>query len=277
MEYAALGTIVFASMILPAIVWIVLMIKEKNRRIRQMILSLCGAVLYFVMQWGIKEKGLQWLYNHKSTTGIDMNQFSINHYFLNLFLVSLVGALFLYGVTGVLLRFVFKKNYSYRNIIFYGLGYCISEAVMLAGIRSIETIVAMVQKSEGVLSTSVTELFLSAYERILIMVIEIALLVILAYFVQKGHTVSGVAITVLCNTLFGFLPAFFLAFSTVQYLSLYSRTTALVMIYVFLSVSALTGIVILWNFRYSFTTEIVQKKRQKEKGIAGKKDCILKE
>lgn len=266
MEYVALCTIILVCIILPVIVLIGLLVKEKNNRVKNIIYAICGAFIYFIMQWGIKEKGLQWLYNNKKITGIDMMQFSSEHYMLNLFLTSFVGALFLYGVSSLLFRFVWKKNYSYENIIFFGIGYCMSEAIMLAGVRSIDTIILLIQGTEGELSTSVMELFLSSYERILIFIIEISLLVVLAYFVQKKHGVLGSFITIFCGTLVGFLPAFFIAFSTVQYLELYSRNVALIIIYVFLTVAAVAGVVILWNLLYVFQqVDCIEKKTKNKK------------
>lgn len=265
MEYFALGTIIFVCIILPVIVLIGLLVKEKNNKVKQMLYAVCGALVYFVMQWGIKEKGLQWLYNNKKTTGIDMNRFSSEHYMLNLFLISFVGALFLYGVSSILFKFIWKKNYSFQNVIFYGLGYCMTEAVMLAGIRSIDTIILLIKGTEGEMATSVMELFLSAYERVLVFVIEIALLVVLAFMIQKKQCVLGTVVTVFTGTLVGFLPAFFIAFSTVQYLELYSRNVALIIVYVFLSVTALTGCVILWNLsNYIEYKNCIEKKTKKE-------------
>lgn len=265
MEYVAFITIILACIVLPVIIFVVLMIKEKDSRIGQMIFFLSGVAVYFVMQWGLKEKGMQWLYNHKTVTGIDMNQFSSDHYLFSLFLIALIGALFLFGMSFVLFRFVFKRNYTFKNIIFYGLGYCMTEAVMLAGLRSIDTIVLRVQGIEGELSASIMELFLSAYERVLIMIIESALLLVLAYFIQKCHSVMGTVLTIFCGTLVGFLPAFFLAFSTSEFLDIYSRNVALIIIYVFLSAAGLTGTVLLWNFRYSFADKNCIKKKTKIK------------
>lgn len=265
MEYFALGTVILASIVIPLIGIIILLVKEKNSRIKQLGYLLCGAVIYLLMQWGIKEKGLQWLYNNKRITGIDMNAFSTNHYMLNLFLVALVGSVFLYGVSDIFFRFIRKRKYSARNILFFGFGYCMTEAVMLAGIRSIYTIIYMIKGEEGDLSTGVTELFLSAYERLLIFVVELALLMVLAYFVQKKHSFLGTAVTGFCGTLLGFLPAFFIAFSTTQFLEIYSRTTALIIVYVFLTAAAVTACIVLWSICPLLGKDCIEKKTQNKK------------
>ncbi|MGN0437664.1 MAG: hypothetical protein ACI4F4_04010 [Lachnospiraceae bacterium] len=260
MEYVALVTIIIACIVLPIILITVFLIKEEEGRIKQVIFLVSAVILYLVMQWGLKEKGLQWLYNHKHITGFDMMKFTSNHHLLHLFLVSLAGALFLYGVSCILFRFVWKRNYSFRNILYYSLGYCTCEACMLAGIRSIRTIIVCVKGTEGELASSVTELFLSSYERILIMMIQTALLVMLAYFIQKRHSMAGFMISLFVGTFVSFLPAFFILFSTAEFLELYSRTVALIIVYSFLTVAAITGIVIILNLIYAFETKNIQKK-----------------
>lgn len=251
MVYAALGSIIVTCIVLPFVIFLVTIIRDKESKLRQLIFFVTGVVVYFATQWGMKEKGLQWLFNNKKTTGFDMFSFMANHYFLYLAAVACSGALLLYVVSFLLFRFVFHRNYTVKNIFMYGLGFGMSESIMLAGMKSIYTLYEMKKGTEGEIGSGTMELFLSGYERLLFVFIHISLLIVLAYFIQKKQN-FGLLVTIFCETLAGFLPGFFIAFSTVNYLEIYSRTVALGIIYTILTLAVITGFIVIINLRYSF-------------------------
>ncbi len=259
MEYAALGTIVFVSVILPVIILAGMFYKSDNRNLKNGLLLITGVLHYLLLQWGIKEHGLQWMFRHAG-----LQEFMEKHYLLYLFLIALVGAIFLYVVSFLIFNFCVKRNYTMHHIILYGLSYCTCEAVFLSGITSINTIIQLVKGVDEQYTINISELFLSAYERVLIAILEIGILVALAFFIQNGKLVFGTVLSVFCGTLIGFLPGFFIAFSTKNFLEIYSRNVALILIYILLSFAAITSIVVIYSLRFSFR-EKPAKKIQKNK------------
>ena len=97
------------------------------------------------------------------------------------------------------------------------------------------------------------ELFLSGYERILIMLIDITILVIFAYFINQNASVKGSIIAIFCQTMLAFLPGFFIAFTLKNYYEVYDRSMALILIYVVLTTAGITSDVVLNSLKYSFS------------------------
>ena len=58
MEYFALGTVILASIVIPLIGIIILLVKEKNSRIWHLGYLLCGAVIYLFDAVGNQGKGI---------------------------------------------------------------------------------------------------------------------------------------------------------------------------------------------------------------------------
>lgn len=254
MEYVALGTIVFVSIILPVIIMAGILWKLKENGLRNGLLILTGVLHYLLFQWGIKEHGLQWLFNHAG-----LHEFMEAHYLFYLLLVALVGACLFYVVSYVIFNFFLKCNYRMGEIVLYGFSYCTCEAVLLSGITSINTIIQLAKGVGEPYTVNTSELFLSAYERVLIFILEIGLLVVLSYFVQQGKKLFGTGLTVFCGTLVGFLPGFFIAFSTKDFLEIYSRNVAYILIYLLLSFAAITSIVVIYSLRFSFHENCTKK------------------
>jgi hypothetical protein len=192
------------------------------------------------MQWGIKEHGLTWLFNN--TEFIKIMQL---HYIAYLLLVAFVGAVLAVIAQTFVLAVPFKRTDSFVKAISFALGYSMVESTMLVGVRSINTIIELIKGSELTLDVSATELFLSAYERVLLILIEMAIVVSLTYFVQKHKSILGALIAIFAHTVVAFLPGFFIAFSLPDYYEVFDRSTTLIMVYVILTAMALASLVIL--------------------------------
>lgn len=265
MEYTVLIVLILVSCVIPFGILVFNLFKGKNEFVHKLIMILLGAITYFLTQWALKEKGLQWLFNHKKITGFDMYKFMTNHYILYLFLVPFFGSIFLYAFSMLIFRVVLKNKYTLKSVVMYGLTVFMCESIMISGVRSIYTLVEKLRGNIESLDVVTNELFLSAYERALLIIIGVSLSVIFAYFVQKKKGLLGFCICVLCGSLVGFLPGFLIAFSTKDFLEIYSKSTALILIYIFLTTAAFTGCVVLYNLRYSFEKLDCTKKNPKKK------------
>lgn len=235
------------SIIVPLVVFGILWFKNPSERKGIFLLFLTGAGIYFAMEWGIKEHLLKYLFNNTSFVDF-MNM----HYIPYLLIVALTGAVLTVIPEILIVRFACNRQMSFPKVISFALGYAMVEAIMLVGYRSIMTVVELIKDSKQELGTSTMELFLTGYERILIMLIRVCLVAVLVYFVQKKKSVRAVLIKVLTHTLISFLPGFFIAFSLVNYYEVYDRSVALVLVYVVLTATAFSAGVVLNSMKYSF-------------------------
>lgn len=240
LEIIALALGVVVSIILPLVMLAVIVKKNKGQRKGIVALFVCGGLIYLTMQWGVKEHGLTWLFNNT-----DFIQFMQLHYIAYLFIVALVGAVLAILIKVFVIAVPCKRNVSYDKAIALALGYSMVESTLLVGMRSINTIIEIVKGSELKLNVSVAELFLSGYERLLLLVIELAIVVSLTYFIQRHKVIGGVLAAVFAHTMVAFLPGFFIAFSLPDYYEVFDRSTSLLMVYIVLTATSLAAIVIL--------------------------------
>lgn len=247
-ELISFFTIAFVCVILPLIVFGILFVKTKGKRVRLTVLFLIGAVIYFATQWLIKEKGCMWLIRNTN-----IFQKLYDYYFMYIFVIALIGTIVLFLTLTIVFRYIYKSNYDLSDCISIGLGYSICEAVLVAGITSINCIISYFNGTQQETSPYVGELFLSAYERVIVTMIHIGLISVLAYMIQKKKGVAGFVLVSFAGALFDFLPDFFLSFSTSAFLELYSRNVALIMIYLVLTTAAVTSFAILFNICYKFS------------------------
>ena len=265
----ALSIAAFISIILPLVILGIVIYKNPMERWGIAATFLTGAGIYIVMQWGAKEHGLSYLFNHTA-----FSDFMNEKYILYLLCVAVVGAAFTMIPMLVLVCLVWKRQISFGKAAMMGLGYAMAEAVMLIGYRSIMTIIELLKESDTGINTATVELFLSGYERILMIIIEVAIIVAFIYFVEQKMSIRGSIIMVVCQTLTSFLPGFLIAFSLEKYYEVYSRELALVLVYIVLTVAAFSAVVVLYSLKYELKDEKVdsrqaviayQKKMEKKK------------
>lgn len=240
LEIVALLTNAIVSIVVPLIILGVAIKQNKEQWKGIVVIFLCGGLVYIAMQWGVKEHGLTWLFNN-----ISLIDFMEKHYILYLFLVALMGAILTVLGQGFIAMVPFRKKMTVSKAISFSVGYSMVEATWLVGVRSINTLVEAFKGAELELHTSAIELFLSGYERVLFLIIEMAIVLVLAYFVQHRMVIRGLLIAALCYMMLSFLPGFFIAFSLPEYLEVFSRSTTLMMVYIVLTASALVSIVIM--------------------------------
>lgn len=254
--------------IIPIILLGLLLIKNPMERIWILVLFFSGVLVYLLMEWLIKEQGLKYLFNHT-----EFINFMTEHYLAYLFVVALAGAILAVLPELLIIVCLLKKQVSFVKAAAMGIGYTMAEAVMLVGYRSIFTIVEMIKNTEAELDISVGELVLAGYERILFMLIHIAMIAVLVYFVEQKMAVRGILIKVFLHTLTGFLPGFFIAFTLKDYYEVFDRKAALILVYIFLTAAAFCSVIILNSLKYAFKDERIDspaavakyRKKQEEK------------
>lgn len=244
----ALACTAVISIVVPLILFGILWVRNRGERKGMTILFLSGAAIYAATQWGIKEHGLTLLFNH---TGLA--DFLDAHYIPYLFGVALAGAVLAMIPEYLVIRFGMKKRISFTEAILFGLGYGMTESILLVGYRSIGTIIELTKDPETELGVTTAELFLSGYERLLIMLIEIAILMVMIYLIEQNMTVRGCMLQVAGQTMTAFLPGFFIAFSMKNYYEVYDRSIGLIFVYIILTVSAGCGMILLNSLKYSMT------------------------
>ncbi len=240
MEIIALVACAIVSILLPLVVLGIKIKKNKEQWKGIIAVFLSGGLVYVAMQWGVKEHGLTWLFNNT-----DFYKFMQQHYIPYLLLVAFVGAVLVVLGQSFVVWVPFKRKLTISKATAFACGYIMVEAIWLVGARSINTVIEIAKKSELELDVAVSELFLSCYERGLLFVIEMAIIVVLVYFIQRRMPVRGMLIAVFCYTMVAFLPGFFIAFSLPEYLEVFHRSTALLMVYIILTATALASVVIL--------------------------------
>jgi hypothetical protein len=184
-----------------------------------------------------------------------------NHYIPYLLLVAFVGAFFAMLAMTVVVKFAFKGQVSFPRAAMLALGYGMVEAIALAGYQSVCTIVEYYSGENMEFSTSTGELFLFFYERILFMIIHVAIFVAMVYFVEEKMLFRGFLIGVFSLTLINFLPGFFIAFTTTNYIEVFDHSAALAFAYIVLTAAAVCSLFILNGLKYSLKDEKVDSKQ----------------
>lgn len=234
------------SVLVPLVVLGICLKRSKGQRKSIGILFVVGILIYLVMQWGVKEHSLVWLFNNTKFTTF-MNEHYIPYLLVVAFAGSVLTVLSMFAVNKVL-----KGKLTFAGTVSLALGFTITESVMVVGIRCVNTLIQLYQGTDMQLGTTTAELFLSGYERVLLMLIDIALLTMLTYFVHNKMSLVGILVATFVDTLVSFLPGFFIAFSLADYLELYDRSVALIMVYVLLTATAITGMVVVNALKSKF-------------------------
>ena len=246
--------------VLPIIFFFVLWIKNTKERKGITLLFFMGSVIYLAMQWGIKERGLIYLVNHT-----EFAQFINDHYLSYLLLVAFAGALLSMLPEFLVIRFLMKRQVSFKESIAFGLGYGMTESILLVGWSSIVAIIELLRHEGNELNVSATDLFLSGYERLLVMLIEIGVITVYVFFIDQKMAGRGSVIEVLCQTLLMFLPGFFVAFSLSDFYEIYDRFVALLLLYVVLTAAAVSAVIVLNSLKYSLTDTLFGRKKTERK------------
>ena len=237
---------------------------------------LLGAAGFFVMQIVIRTPIIS-----LAASLPKFQQWTIKYYFLYVFILAVTAALFevvaRYAVAKIL-----KKKRCYAVAVGAGLGHGGIEAIVLIGGTYVNNIIYSILINTGnfrpmvmsmsdlgvdieqfrtiemqLIGTPSGTFLLAGYERILTMIIHIALTVMVFYFVHKGKDFIGILLCFLCHATIDFVPGL------IQGLTVYNRmatihlsdTVLYIIIYTFLTFVAIIALVITFIIRHLWLKE----------------------
>lgn len=242
--------------LIPCLLVIGIYFKHPMERKGLLICFFTGLVSYIVLQWGVKQHGFMYISEMKW-----FSRFIEAHYLLYLLLVALVGAMLMLFAIWMIANVIFKRQMSYSKAVVLGLGYTIAEAMTVAGVKNIQVIISVIKGNALDTKTSTLELYLAGYERVLILLIHVAIVVAFVYFMELKMPIRGGFLVTICNSLVAFLPGFFLAFTTRRFYEVYDKNFGFVLIYFALTAFAIGGIIVLYALRYSLKDENVDSRQ----------------
>ncbi len=245
-------------MIVPIVALIIYAVKNKGKGV--WLAWFLGAAGFFVMQIVIRTPILSLL-----SLSEGFVKFANENYIVYIIILAFTAALF-----EVVARFVgaliLKKKQCFEVAVGAGLGHGGIEAMFLIGMTYVNNLLYSIMINTGTFDTMIEStaqmgvdvqalldvktalvetapsmFLLAGYERILTMILHVAMTVLVFYFVYKKKTFVGILLCLLIHTVIDFMPAFLI--------SILSENIAYVVTYTFLTVMAIAGIIILVAIR----------------------------
>lgn len=259
--------------IAPIVAWIIYAVKNKGKGV--WLAWLIGAAGFFVMQIVIRTPILSLL-----SLSPEFVKFANDYYIVYVLILAFTAALF-----EIVARFVgaiiLKKKQCYEVAVGAGLGHGGIEAIFLVGMTYVNNILysiminsgtfdamvdataqmgvdvtALVDVKKALIETSSATFLLAGYERILTMILHVAMTVLVFYFVSKKKSFVGILLCLLMHTVIDFVPGFVQGASIYGYLGdMFPIEVAYAIIYAFLTVMAVIGIVIITTIRKKWKME----------------------
>lgn len=248
----------FISLFLPVIIWIVYGLKNRKQGVWSA--WLLGAAGFFVMQVVLRLPILSLLSLSKG-----FSAFAEEHYILYCLALAVTAGLFEVAGRYVVAKLM-QKNLTYRRGIAAGLGHGGIEAMILVGMTYINNLIyiAMINTGsfdgiieqtaqlgadtasltavrEALTGTAPVMFYLAGYERILTMILHVALSLLVCYFVWKKKDVAGIVICLVIHSAVDFVSVVLSGLS-VNYLGGESQTTGYSFTYIFLTVVAIGAV-----------------------------------
>ena len=266
----------FISFVLPIVALVVYAVKNKGKKIVSA--WLLGAAGFFVMQIIIRTPILKLI---SALPGF--MDFVTNHYVLYVLALGITAALF--EVVG---RFVVAKIMSKQNQLTFersvaaGLGHGGIESMLLVGLTYINNLVYVVminsntydsmvettaaagvdvtslwQMKETFLTTSPAIFGLAGLERLLTMICQLAMTLVVCYFVSntanKGHTFKGVLTVFVFHALLDTVSGLINGMSTQYMGSIISQNVAYIILYIFLGIMTAIAVRITIKVKSKYT------------------------
>lgn len=240
--------------VLPILVYIVYGVKHKGKNV--WLAWLLGAVGFFVMQIIIRTPILSILSLNEGFV-----KFASENYILYVVILAFTAALFEVVARYVVAKILQKKQY-FETAVAAGLGHGGIEAITIVGLTYVNNLLysfminvgtydllveqtasmgvdatSLLTIKSSLIETSSSMFLLAGYERILTMILHVAMTVLVFYFVKKKKDFIGIVLCLLVHTLIDFIPAFLVG--------IMAANIAYIITYTFLTVMAVIGIVIL--------------------------------
>ena len=261
-------------MVVPVLAVIIYSVKNKRKGV--WLAWFIGAAGFFVMQIIIRTPILSVLSLNEGFV-----EFANKHYIAYVAILAFTAALFelIARVAGAS---ILKKKRSYEVAFGAGLGHGGIEAIVIVGMTYINnllysamintgafdtmvestaqmgvdenTLKALWEVKTALIETSAGSFLLAGYERILTMILHVAMTVLVFYFVNKKKSFLGILLCLLIHTAIDFVPGFVQGF--IYGADVYGKwgdkisvETAYVIIYGFLTVMAVVGIIIMVSIK----------------------------
>lgn len=254
------------SSILPLVIWIVYALKNKGKGV--FTAWLLGAAGFFIMQIIIRIPILNML---ALTAGFQ--SFVAKHYVLYCLVVAFTAGLFeLIGRYAV--AKVMAKNLSYEKGFAAGLGHGGIEAIIVIGMTYLNNLLyigminsgtfdgiveqtaalgvdtaSLIAIKDALIDTNSAVFLLAGYERILTMILHVALSLLVCYFVCKKQDLKGIFICLVCHWMVDFVAPLVNGMATEYMRNMISQTTAYIIVYVFLTIVAVASVMAIMNIR----------------------------
>ena len=247
------------STVLPLVVLVIYALKNKGKGIWSA--WLLGVAGFFVMQIVIRTPVLNLLATTQSFL-----DFAIENFVWYCLIMAFTAAL-----SEVIGRYVvaklMSKNLTFERGIAAGLGHGGIEAIVIIGLPYLNNLfyIGMINSGTfdgvveqtaalGVDTTSLLAIkenllhmnsamfLLAGYERILTMILHVALSLVVCYFVSRKEDWKGIIICLICHCLVDFTAPFVNGCATQYMGNLISTTTAYTSVYVFLTIVAVVSV-----------------------------------
>lgn len=254
------------STVLPILGLIIYGIKNKGKGIWSA--WFLGAAGFFIMQMVIRTPILNLL-----ATGQGFMEFATKYFVIYCFVMAFTAAL-----SEVIGRYavakIMSKKLTYQRGIAAGLGHGGIEAIVIIGMPYLNNLIyigminggtfdGIVEQTAalGVDTTSLLAIkdnllhmnsamyLLAGYERILTMILHVALSLLVCYFVSRKEDWKGIVVCILCHSLVDFVAPFIHGCATEYMGNLISVNTSYVIVYLFLTVAAVASVLVLKNIK----------------------------
>lgn len=267
-----IGTIITISITLficllgPVIVWILFARNNKEKKVGMA--CFLGAVGFFVSQIVIRTPLLGVMsMNEQFMT------FATNHYVLYCLILAVSAALFEVVARYVVAKII-CKNMTFEHGIMTGLGHGGIEAILLVGMTYLNNLLYVLMINAGVFDNIVEQtaalgedtsgllmlkdtliqtnpgvFLLAGYERLLTVILHVALSLLVCWYVKRGKDIIGIGICLVCHCLVDFVAGAVNGLTTEYMGAVISTSMAYVLVYIFLTAVAIASVIGIRNIR----------------------------
>lgn len=261
------------SAILPIVAWIVYGVKNKGKGVWTA--WLLGAAGFFVMQIVIRVPIVNLL-----ALNAGFQSFVTNHYVIYCLILAFTAGIFevigRYAVAKIM-----SKSLTYEKGIAAGLGHGGIEAIVLIGMTYLNNMLyigminsgafdgiveqtaalgvdttSLLAVKEALINTNSAVFLLAGYERILTMILHVALSLAVCYFVSKKENIKGILICLVCHWIVDFIAPLVNGIATEYMGNVISQTTAYIIVYLFLTVVAVVSVIVIIKLKKKWNNNI---------------------
>lgn len=260
----------FITLILPVIVYIIYGVKNKGKGVWTA--WLLGAAGFFVFQVIIRMPILSLL----SLSQGFMN-FATNHYILYCLVLAFTAALFEVAGRYIVAK-IMSKKLTYDRSFAAGLGHGSIEAMFIVGMTYVSNLLyigminggtfdsiveqtaamgvdasQLVVLKDSLMNTPSATFLLAGYERVLTVILHIALSMLVCYFVSRKQDFKGIVICVLIHWMVDFISPVLSGLATEYLGNVISTGMSYVLVYIFLTAIAVVSVIVIrrlkktWN------------------------------